>query len=593
MTAASRASGVVALAFLAGIGTAGAQQDGTGDGPIQLFPAQPPSTETEPQRDGASGSAAPDGPGEPEPLQGKEGITVESLESVDAEAIGLLTAAEGGLPTSMWQGTPRAAVVPLVAGIPVGEPPFPGARDLARRLLLSAAGIPEGASPGGSPLGARAERLIALGFPHDARNLIRSNRAEVQDSLVWVKVQADLATGALPDACAEAEGRAETASDLFWQKLLSFCQALAGQTSSAQLGTQLLREMGESDTLYFELMDAITAGISPQLTDLTGAGPLHAAMMAEAGAVPPASAADTAGAPIARQIALKSDQIAAAETVAKRGFISPVELRARYASVEFKESVLADPLGTVDQVSGPLARALLYRATRGQDVPAAQAELIAEALKRAWQDGLYPQAAAAFAAELDRVSPQAALSWFAPEAARAYYLLGQTDKARVWHKLLAGTNDENAAAQAYRLWPFAQLSGSDYAVGPAARKRWEDDLKAAEKDADVRIANTLAIVVAAGGLDTGGGLRSAALSEDMAAGHGTPASPALRSALAEAAHDGRMAETVILALRLLASVPPDAADPGNYAEAVRRLKRIGLGADARRIAMEALAVAMR
>jgi hypothetical protein len=64
-------------------------------------------------------------------------------------------------------------------------------------------------------------------------------------------------------------------------------------------------------------------------------------------------------------------------------------------------------------------------------------------------------------------------------------------------------------------------------------------------------------------------------------------SPALSRALAAAAADKRVGETVLLALLALGDVGPAGVDPSTLHAVIRALREIGLSTDARLIAIEA------
>jgi len=66
------------------------------------------------------------------------------------------------------------------------------------------------------------------------------------------------------------------------------------------------------------------------------------------------------------------------------------------------------------------------------------------------------------------------------------------------------------------------------------------------------------------------------------------AAPALRGGLIDAAADMRIGETVLFALLVLGPQGPAASDPVTLATVVDALRHVGLDAEARRVALEAL-----
>src|SRR5438105_2906324 len=120
--------------------------------PIRLV--QPPTTPAVPP-------AVPDAGDETQTLP--PGIQAMPLAPVDPAWVGSLPASEGGLPETLWQGTPKAFVT---AALPQLQPVLsPTLQDLTRRLLLSNAIAPAGPDlpQGRSLAGIRLEQLMALG----------------------------------------------------------------------------------------------------------------------------------------------------------------------------------------------------------------------------------------------------------------------------------------------------------------------------------------------------------------------------------------------------------------------------------------------
>ena len=105
----------------------------------------------------ARAAPAPDaGPAE----EDTEAVEVQSLGAIDVSSAGLIDDAEGGLGADMWRGIARPLVERLLPRMPVATS-SPAMGELARRLLLTRARVPQGAATVSSLLGLRVERLAA------------------------------------------------------------------------------------------------------------------------------------------------------------------------------------------------------------------------------------------------------------------------------------------------------------------------------------------------------------------------------------------------------------------------------------------------
>jgi hypothetical protein len=521
---------------------------------------------------------------EPPARTAPEGMSVETLESVDSEAVGAALDPAAALPSDLWSGLSRPAVVALIDGLgSAGR--LPGARDLTRRLLLSAAALPpEGADTGVSVLRARVEALARLGFAEDAARLAQAGAGALTDPAGRrATARAQLAAFDLPGACRTASEAG--LRDVFWEKLLAFCRAVAGQRDAAALAAQTLMDQGIEDPLYFTLMESLTLDLAPEVGGLTAEGPLHYAMLRQAGAPVPDRVADPGAARLAVE---RGGDLGAAEEAAGLGILPPGDLAALYEGEAFKASALDAPLEVLDRVSAPAARALLYQVLQRWDLPSLKAEAISVALRRAQADGVLIGTAPVFAGPARDIPPETDLLWFAEDAARLFYLTGDLALAQRWHRLLrdAAGGDAEAARAKARLYPLALLSGAEAPEGddwqaaaitgapdPAAVDRW--------------VALTAVLSDAALGRSPDpddAGARAMALSAGAESGPGPGA--ALVQLMDDAAVAGRLGETVVLAVAALAAAPPEEARVGGLASAIGALRRVGLAEDARRLARE-------
>ena len=83
----------------------------------------------------------------------------------------------------MWRGIPRSLVEELLPRLPVATG-SPAMQELARRLLLTRARVPDGATTSSSLLGIRVERLAAAGATASVNALMNLAPSDLSDKKV-------------------------------------------------------------------------------------------------------------------------------------------------------------------------------------------------------------------------------------------------------------------------------------------------------------------------------------------------------------------------------------------------------------------------
>jgi len=524
-------------------------------------------------------------------------VQAETLDAVNPDVAGVLNDQTGGFGSAMWLDTSRLVIEDLLAKIPVTSS-SPVMRKLMHRLLLTGAEVPTGGVPG-SLIALRAKQLLAMGDFNGVNALLKVVPGYAANpELLRIEVDSRLLTGDVARACQVASSYIENQNTVYWQKAFIFCQALNGQTEQAQLGISLLQELGDQDTVFFTLVEALSNPSAPPVIDrLPDPSPLHLALARVARAQLPTDVISSNRPAILRAIAISPNaapelRLEAAERAEVAGALPVDALRQLYASIEFPKESLKSPLSTAAQLSGPMSRALLYRATLSQTVPAAQAEALAQALKLARNGGRYASTARAFLPQITRIEPSIELAWFAPEAIRAFLIANRHEAARGWFELLKGTaeHDENLAAALSALMPVAKLSGFDQArAWPMDQlPKWWGTVKDGEGARDK--AAILATVFQALGEnipdEMWANLISGPAYKTVLAPH-----PALWFVLDGAANRGRIGETVLASLVVLGEGGPARASPMILQRVIKALMAVGLEDEARLMALEAAVAA--
>jgi hypothetical protein len=422
------------------------------------------------------------------PLKG--GISVDTLGEIDSNTVGVLDASSGSLGINMWRGTPAGLVDRLLARLrrPAA---LPAARDLARRLLLTAARPPQGAWPkdGPSLLAQRLGRLLAFGDVASVNALLRVVPAHVDEKAVArARMNAAFLSNDKSGACNEARAAVGRYSGVAWRKALVFCEHLAGEGARASIGAGLLNEQGVKDDAFFSLVAILGGDKATGFTVPARATPLHLAMMRAAGVQISETVADTAETGVLRAIAFSPNaaldtRLEAAERAEDAGVLEAETLRQIYAGVTFTPGDIQNAPAGSGNFSGPRGRALLYQAARGETRAPARAELIAKAFVLARSEGWIETAVRAFRPLLEEISPSADLAWFAAEAAKALYFAGGADVAAArWAELafarpyVPGTGSRAGATGAtaggavstdVSVWPFTAIARLPVAPPPA------------------------------------------------------------------------------------------------------------------------------
>ena len=599
---ASRASAALLLAALL-LAPAAARAQAGGDVEARPIPLFPPTVRP--------GGAAPAAPRAPAPAEAPpalpewpsdDEVVIDRLGELDPESLGILDADHGGLGRDAWAGSDRARVEALLRDLPadLGSPTL---RALAVRLLLSSAKAPAVSQASSAPSSAaqptmadavaaaqasdflrlRAERLYALGALNGLNRLLALVPQRVEDGwLAQARVDGLLLAGRDAEACTQVPAAlARHPEAIYWAKAQVFCQFVAGQDDQAMLALDLLREQApDSDPAFFRLADALAAGTAGE-AEAAALTPLTLAMLRRSGGGVPPQAVDEVEPLLLHGIAGLGGgdhavHAAAAERLVEIGALPGVRLAGAYDAFEFTEAELADPLAGAEQAAGGdgggvRGRALLYRAANRENLAATRAELLRAAFLSAEADGRATAMARAVVPLLQELAPAPELAWFAPLAARTLYRAGQFERAGAWLSVLRVDGQSHPESrEAYEeLRPLQRLAGGSEPLAPAALTGERGKLLFVLSRA-LGQAETLPL----------------AQGEESAAAKPLERLPLLL-ALGDAAAGGRRGETVLLAVRGLGAGDIATQHPLALGYAISGLTAVGLGSEARALAIEA------
>ena len=562
--------------------------------PAQAAPADP-APATQPS---TAGETAPADGATQIPLRPLDttGITVNTLDAVDADAIGVIGEAEGGFGIAFWNGAEWPLVSALVPRIPP-RTPSPTLRGLASRLLLSRAIVPAGKPAEASFVSLRVGRLLAMGDLANALALLRLVPEQRRDeAFARTETEAMFYDNRIADACGRIAALSGQYADDYWKQAQAFCLAIGGEATRAALIADLLREReAEIDPAFFIAVEALGGVTWNDPVALRKPSGLLLAMM-RAAKIKLSEKSGGIESPIALRSAALSPNVplelrlSLAERAFSAGAFTADEIVRLYLSIPFTPDEVANPISQAEAAWGPRGRAVLLRAAAAQEVPLAKAEV----LRRAWsigrEKGGYAEIARASAPIVAAIPPAAELTWFAADAARVLFAAGRSAEALAWYRIVFADRDrvEEARAAEASLWPVALLAdtNNEVAWSPDQLRAWYARERKERPEKALRAALALYSM-----LDATGRTVPPAVWKDLLTGPLVSAEPALSFAWAQGIEDasasGRIGETVLLAALGGAATGDDAFPSADAARrAVTALRRIGLEEDARRLSVE-------
>lgn len=534
-------------------------------------------------------------------LTAPSGISVQPLNQVGQESIGILDAADGGLGSDMWAGTDRRLIDALIARIP-RQPEDPAQIDLTRKLLLTRAAVPDsrGGSDGPPLVTVRARVLFDMGLVEDAAALAEAApRLAADPAHQRVILDRHLLANDLPSACGLLAQIKPFNAELppYWARTETVCKAVAGDRAGAEFDATILAETADADTTAFlALLDPLIGIDRPVPDNLGEITALKIAMIRTAGAALPLSIAEAPNPAFQRALVAAEttdtiDRIILGEGLAERGLIPPAEIAALYAALPFDANALSSALSLAAERGGASGRALLYQAAAAQQNTVARAELVIAALDLAASEGLTRTTAGVMAPLVAEIAPNRELWWFADHAARTLYTTGRFEAARQWAVLLRDSSFNNAEAEAaaLSLWPTARLSGDTVLdrLSVSVGERWyEQRQQLAPETATAAAARLFTLIDALGG-DTPRDVWADLILRSEPSNERTPG-VAIARALGDAAEDGRQGAVVLLSLFMLGNDGAAAASARTLGDVVSALMTVGLEAEARALALNAL-----
>ena len=562
-------------------------------GPIRLFPeraapsaVEPVPEQIRPELPGPGGPPVAPRPERMAPAEPPRRFVVEGLATPELDAIGLSGPADGGFDRSLWQGSDPELVGQLLADLPVATR-VPPLRRLAQRLLVS--GAPVGGREPGQLLALRIERLVAMGDLDSARALVERLPPPSADSVLARRAaEVDLLVGDDTAACRLADSLAPSTRAEFWAEIAVYCRLVEDDRDGARLALDLMREAGQTaDGAFFALATAMVDQTGPPPPgELAEPTPIHLALLALAEWPLPPDVLTRAGPPVLAAVA-RAPALAGGQQLAtlEQAFLVGATAADRVAAAYTEQAPeAAGAAARAPSRWDAEARAIAYAAVRAQSDPAARGAL----LDAAWQAARGAERfliAEVFAQPFMELPVERQLAGVAPSVARALLAAQRPVPAVSWLSLLTaqagqGARSNEAVAGLVPLFALAGVGGSDAVprIDGGAMEAWRH-----ATGADPAMAERLFALLEGAGAPVGAGAWPALLAGRYQRQQAAPATVLWRG-LEQAAAERRVGDTVLFVLQML-NGRPETAHPEALVACLRALSRVGLGRDARAIAV--------
>lgn len=575
---------------------------------------QPPASPGGPLPEGPGGAppggvpyAAPLPSGQPPASGPALAAPAERDRVVERADLAPVLAGDGsGLPLELWRGVDGRAVLEMVKKLDLPAR-SPALQALWRRLWTTSARAPGSDAEQDRFEALRIEALYRSGLigpllAH-AKDAAPSRDPLVRALLARARIGGGDRTGGCAQARDLAKGGSAVPQAIRGEMLLlgGYCAAVTGDTGAAMLAADLVRAEGIDAPLPLAALDAVVTGqsLKPALParlslmdyrflELTrGIVPSQALEKAEpallAALSGPAEAGPGTGhdpVPGAISPPAAALRVVAAERAAQLNAIAPADLAEAYRAYPFDAAALADPLTAA--VPAPLRRALLYKAAAGERTPIKRTRIARALLDDARRAGSYAVVAHILADVAADLAPVPEIGWFAETAVEVNLVAGRLDAARRWIDL-AGR--ERAGSLQHWL-VLVDIADAQWR-GPRGASLVHAESFALHGRLPPGYMHRLATVLDALEYNIPIPLWEAASRTPQPTQGHLPETGVLTE-LQDAAKKKEFARTVLLVMRTLGTDTADTAHIIALGDSIRALRRAGLEADARRLALEAV-----
>lgn len=514
-------------------------------------------------------------PASPSFKEMERGVVREQLDPV--------MAADGsGLPHELWSGLSAEQFATSIAALQL-PPKSPALHALWRRLIGSDSTPADGV--GNARFTAlRVEALDQSGLIDEVAAVLAKDPGADRDPLLMaLTARSEIGLGNTDRGCEIGKGLLAVQSELpkpiqaDAMLINGYCAASRGDTAGASLQASLLKEL-DLGLAGADFLDAVSAGIAPEIPSgvkLTLLDYRIAALkggLDRAKLVAAASPALLAG--LAQDPRSAPDvRLAAGEAAAALNAISARDLAPLY---------LAEGAGGD---AGTIERAGLFRSAQGQQTPLPRARLIRAFLDEARRANIYWPSLQLMATLTQDLEPVPEIGWFAETAIEVNLAAGNFEGVRAWARL--GEQLGASGGQPLGHW-IALADIADPSAG-ADRSQSLGAIEAMARNGrfDPALLHRLTTVLDALDMTVPIPLWDIASRSPQPEGGHLPDTGVL-SELADASQKKQFGRTVLLVMRTIGPKGAEDAHMIALGDSLRALKRAGLDAEARQLALEGL-----
>jgi len=558
-----------------------------------------------------------------------DGFAVEAIEltAVIPAAKGILRAEDGGLPMTLWQGSDLARIEKLLSLLSVPTK-SPAMSHLTKRLLLSAATVPAGGQIDGlfkeqQPedinhfLSLRIQKIAETGdlkllmsflnlLPQEIHQKSPMGYAKISDLM--------LMAGDVAASCQIArQAMADNLTDLYWLRLLAFCQAMEGNREGAGLTIELLMEQGDTDFIFYDLVNRIarkdngeedsqhaSSGLrqmNPLIYSILSIleQPIDAKMFTDAPPLVLYALSGNANVP-------KEDRLMAAAQSYQQATFPVDKLIPHFGSINFSDDEYANAAIIAKQDETVMGDVLLYQSAARQIDPVQKAEILKVIWERASLTRDLPRAALLNARTVRSLTASEDLLFHAHHITRALLLAGSDRQAWDWFNFVrttAFTGHVDATRALVDIWPMMSVAGFDNDI-PWSKEIldlwWNGQMVLSPARRQEKAALFYAISEALG--RTVPDVMWQELTGPARQEHSRPIPLAIWRGMIKSVAEDRLGETILLCL-LAGDVSragqtevlggPSNLDPTGASAVIRAMRSVGLTAEAHKLALEILA----
>jgi hypothetical protein len=510
----------------------------------------------------------------------------ERRRGVEREELDPVMAADGsGLPHDVWSGLSAEQFAAAVGTLSL-PPRSPTLSSLWRRLITAETPGVAGAAKPAQFTALRIETLDQSGLIDEvAAVLAREPAADTDPLLRALTARSEIGLGNSERGCEIARElrsvQAELPAPIRADVLLinGYCAASRGDMETAGLQAGLLRDL-DLPGAGVDLLDAVAAGLAPtipagaklglldyRIANLRGAAGRDRVIGAATPALLVGLARDPRTAPDLR--------LAAGEAAARLSLIPAQDLGPLY-----RASGAGGDAGSIE-------RAGLFKSAEGERTPLRKARLIRAFLDDARRADLYWPALQTMAAPAREVEPLPEVGWFAETAIEVALVAGDYATVRRWAGLGELSGAGPGSIQPLAHWAALADIADAAPDGDRTRHLAAVERMAANGRFDPDLLHRLVTVLDALDMNVPMSLWELASRTPQPAGGHLPDTGVL-SDLADASRKKAFAPTVLLVTRTLGPGGAQGAHMIALGDALRALKRAGLEAEARHLALEGL-----